>query len=344
MAALALTACKTDLEINAPYRDVTVVYGLLDQGQDTQFVKINKAFQGEGDALVYAQIPDSSEYGNEDIQYARVHRIQNGQRVKTMQLVLDTANRVPGTFYSPEHQIFYFTDTAVTFNPGENQYQLYLMQDTEYELDVMVKNKHVTARTNVVNDFGWHAIMVAPQIEMTYYSGAQGYVAQIVRWNSARDGRRYEVSWRFNYIEVRSNGDEIPRSFTQRIGTRVADNSQSIMAMEIPMEGASFYSAIAANVPADPQVVQRKFAGLDFIITVANDEFHTVLSLSEPVSGIIEERPAYSNVENGYGIFASRYTKELRGKYINGASLQELMNGPITGHLNFCSLLHANCD
>ena len=59
-----LYSCEEDFEINAPYQDITVVYGLIDQGQDTIFLKINKAFLGDGNVLEMAKIEDSSEYVN----------------------------------------------------------------------------------------------------------------------------------------------------------------------------------------------------------------------------------------------------------------------------------------
>ena len=41
-----LTSCETDFELNAPYEMVPVVFGLLDQSLDTQFIKINKILFG----------------------------------------------------------------------------------------------------------------------------------------------------------------------------------------------------------------------------------------------------------------------------------------------------------
>ena len=40
-------SCSTDFDLNAPYQPIPIVYGLLDQSSDTQFVKINKSFLGE---------------------------------------------------------------------------------------------------------------------------------------------------------------------------------------------------------------------------------------------------------------------------------------------------------
>ena len=42
-----LFACETDFEVNAPWKETAVIYGLLDQTVDTQRVIIYKAFLGQ---------------------------------------------------------------------------------------------------------------------------------------------------------------------------------------------------------------------------------------------------------------------------------------------------------
>ena len=40
VVALLFSSCETEVELNAPYKSTTVVYGLLDPVQDTQWIKI----------------------------------------------------------------------------------------------------------------------------------------------------------------------------------------------------------------------------------------------------------------------------------------------------------------
>ena len=49
-------ACNTDVDLYSDYKDITVVYGLLDPGKDTNYVKINKAFLGPGNAFDIASL------------------------------------------------------------------------------------------------------------------------------------------------------------------------------------------------------------------------------------------------------------------------------------------------
>jgi hypothetical protein len=56
------TSCDKTLNVNAEWKDITIVYGLLDQNDSVQYIKITKAFLGEGDALTFSKIADSSNY------------------------------------------------------------------------------------------------------------------------------------------------------------------------------------------------------------------------------------------------------------------------------------------
>ena len=60
-------ACETDFEVNAHWKEVMIVYGLLDQSQQQQYIKINKAILGEADALQMASVSGSVNYNPADL-------------------------------------------------------------------------------------------------------------------------------------------------------------------------------------------------------------------------------------------------------------------------------------
>ena len=41
---MLFSACETDFDVNAEWEETTVVFGLLDDSKDIQYIKINKAF------------------------------------------------------------------------------------------------------------------------------------------------------------------------------------------------------------------------------------------------------------------------------------------------------------
>jgi hypothetical protein len=60
---ITFVSCETDFDVIADYKEVAIVYGLLDQSEAVHYLRINKAFLGKGNAISYAQIADSSSFG-----------------------------------------------------------------------------------------------------------------------------------------------------------------------------------------------------------------------------------------------------------------------------------------
>lgn len=58
-----LLSCSTEVELNAPKKDIWVVYGVLDQSDSAQYIRVSRGFLEEGDALEFAKNNDLSEKG-----------------------------------------------------------------------------------------------------------------------------------------------------------------------------------------------------------------------------------------------------------------------------------------
>lgn len=341
LAAAVLAGCSTDLDINAEYKDITVVYGLMNQRDSVHLVKINKAFLGEGNALDMALVADSNEYSGEAITLAVVERLNSSGAVVETYDLHDTliTNRDPGVFNAPVQKMFYFRTPFFTqLNTGP----MYLDQEGQYRIRIVVKGKEVTSTTAIVNDFPIHPVdqdtsgIQTSRVGLMNSQGT-GYGEYEFNWESRRDCKRYVVHCRFRYDEVRGS-DTIPKAYTTLMGTRVATTIDGGEDLALSLAGESFFSGLAGYVKSDPtwaSASSRHFRGMDFLVSVANEDFHTYLTLTEPVSGIIEDRPDYSNLTNAFGIWGSRYTKSVIGKKINGNTENELENGPYTADLQF---------
>src|SRR5579872_6243382 len=106
--AILLLACNNKLNILLPYKDITVVYGLLDQSDSVHYIRINKAFEGNGNAQVMAQQYDSINYPPGTLSVS-LQDYNNGTLVRTIKL--DTTYSIPvspGVFSYPK-QVEYYT-------------------------------------------------------------------------------------------------------------------------------------------------------------------------------------------------------------------------------------------
>jgi len=324
VSLIGFSGCSTDLDINAPYREFTVIYAAFDQNETTHLVKINKSFLGEGNALDFAQVQDSSEYSQDELEVF-VHRIENGNITATYTLN-DTVltDRVPGTFYYPEQTLY-------TFNAV-------IDENAEYEVEARVRDEVFRGRTNIVNSFSIDQSTSNPNVRLSFYNqNSSTYQPDEIEWDSGLNGKRYVVSYRFKWREV-IGADTTDKSFTRTVGQRIATNTGGGQALQAVVNGLDFYTSIGNLIPEDPAVDVRIFDFVDIIWEVANEDLHIFLQLNEPVTGIVENRPPFTNVDNeGLGIVVSRLTQVVEDKTLREESLLELVTGQFTGNLKFCS-------
>ncbi len=307
---LLWNACSTDLDVNAEWKDYTVVYGILDQSEKTQYIKINKAYLGEGNALQMAKVPDSSYYDPSIMEVKLIEKMSNGVNAPVATgrtFTFDTTmvkNKEEGTFYYPD-QIVYSADIDTLYSTSGNN---------TYYYEVHIKNtasgKEVSSITPILSNVSiekprWNPIN--PMIKFSYKPDNNSSV--VVK--SAINARLYKVVYRFFYQEFFPGGDTIQKSADWFIGEAVSDNIESSSdELLFPYETMDFYSFIMQAIPYNEQVV-RIAQGVELITTTASDEFNTYIELNEPSNSLVQDRPQYSNIENGLGLFACRFSQKV---------------------------------
>ncbi len=327
--------CSTDVELNADWRNITVVYGLLDKNDTYHYVKINKAYLGDGNALTYAAIRDSSEYAPGQMT-AYIDEKINGNVVRTFPLRDTVLNNksANGIFYSPTHTVYYFVAND-------------LDEAATYELKIQVNGAEdlITAETPLVQDFvisrPFANIPGAPaQTQITFAnansSSSGQYPSEAVKWGEAPNGTRYEVKLVFNYIERTTTGST-NRALEWNIAT-VQDGA----ALEKSIDGEQFYTWVRDKIASEPalnpsDLVSRKIQGLDFSVTVAGEDLDTYIDVNQPVTGVVQERPEFTNVTNGIGLFSTRSSEVVTNKWLNKGSIEELCKGQYTYSMEFCT-------
>lgn len=298
MIMFYLSSCETDFDITADYKDYTIVYGLLNRDSNT-YVKINKAFLGNESALIMAKIQDSNEYQSEVT--AQMEEWAGNTLIKTINLEsTEINNKEDGIFYNP-YQTVYFTDET-------------LNENSTYKLNVQVNGKTITSHTEIIPDFFINRPRAgAPSIKFLDNPD----IFNKVEWDTPENGKYFEVTIRFRYREkIIGETDSVYRHFDWKIGTITVENTEGGGVVEVGYKPSQFYSLCSSNIPYnDSELEQRVDArvpvGVDFIISVANEDLYTYIEVNQSGGGITQVIPEYSNIENGLGIFASRYKKKM---------------------------------
>lgn len=308
-AVLGFNACSTDVELYADYKDIPVIYGLLDASQDTNIIRINRAFSGNNDHPINANevalIADSCNYQGKLKAYLLKYRKGYGNTYVQVgdTVFLDTMtvhNKQEGVFYAPDQKV-YFTDRPITPNSGNNEYK--------YKLFVHKGNDTITSETGVVGgeDFKLSTYGVGFVAEETQNTGK-------LMFTSADNAMFYDLEMVFNYKESHNGGAFVDKSVRYSFGAKSVD--------ELNKEGTLFYVAYSQNllfnllrdaIGADtvtdfnhPQV-ERSFdeKPIRVMMTAGGDELYNYIQVNQQ-SGFSQTVPDYTNISGGFGVFSSR--------------------------------------
>lgn len=322
---VVLTSCENEVDVNANWKDVPVVFGLLDPDSLTQYIRVSRVFLGEGDALQYAQIPDSLYYNPEDIE-VKVTETINGNVTRTW--ILDDTTGIAkdtnGIFAAPEQVVYYFK-----VNPSQK-----LNINGEYSLTI------TNAKTgNVLKG----QTLIVQKVSMQTPSNFAQQVniiprqSSFVKWTSSINGKIYEVILNFIYREeIPGNSELIRKVVPINFGRTFSADDEGGEELVREIDPLSFYQVLVASIPAstidNPRI--RHADSLEYIINVGDEDLFTYLNVNQPSNTVAQERPQFNNVENGLGLFASRttFTRKIE---LGDATTDSLRNNPLTIPLNF---------
>lgn len=305
-------SCSTDVELYADYKDVAIVYAMLNPKADTNYVKLTRAFCGTNDnpidATEVSLIADSSNYpGKLEARIIELKSTYDGPYKPTGRVFeLDTMtihDKEEGAFYAPDQKIYYFTEPLCT-GSGRDRYK--------YRLVVIKPDgDSLTAQTHMVGNEEFVIITRGVSFQMTptedvnqIYFRADGFASL------------YEISMQFNYREQKSGQAMQKKSINRTFGIKTISEFHKIEGTE-----NSYYQDYSANWlfnalanaigvdtvvnPNHPNVVRYID---DFIITIsaASDELtYYYIANQAQANSPLSLISTYTNVEGGYGLFSS---------------------------------------
>ncbi|MBP5710676.1 MAG: hypothetical protein J6W84_06835 [Bacteroidales bacterium] len=335
--SLFLAACTPKFDQNAPYKDITVAYCLLNPNEATHYVKVYKAFLTQDNAIIEAGKLDNISYYN-DITVS-VEEYVNGHLTKVMPYTM--------TYDVPKDSgIFAYNPQVVYYNNDK------LNPEATYKLKIVSnRGKVITAETPLVKDFN----IVSPVYDIAYFLISNS--TPTLKFRKAENATAYDIYLKFRYIEIDKNtGDTITPDglISWRVmRTRNTGNSSVI---EVKCALNNFFTVIASNLKADPNIIRYakgvpendldtayRYRCIDLEVWAAAEDLMTYMDVNTPSNNsIVQDRANFTNMktEDGtaYGIFSSRNVTRKRLKLQNAGDSKiedELVYGPITGHLGF---------
>ncbi len=321
VALLCVYSCSNDFDLVDEWKDIPVVYGVLDRQDTAIYVRVEKAFlDPETSALEIAQIPDSLYYPEARVKLRRVSNDQFYDFTK-VDGNLDGYPREAGTFANVPNWLY-----KLKLDPDEE-----LVENAVYELIVNRDevSDPVTATTRVVSDLKFSR--PDPNTPMKWEEGRN----QEISWLFDKENAVFfDVFVHFYYIET-IDGVDVDKSFTWQVGSNITDLSGDKIRLEINIPGELLFQTISSRIDASNNV-PRKFDRLELEVIGGGESFWDYLSVNNANTGITSSQviPNFTNFSEGYGLFAS--TNSVRQmNQLTTAARDSLSDGRFTKDLNF---------
>ena len=333
LALIMLAGCETDIDLNAPYQQIPVIYGILDVAKPVQYIRIQRSFLGEGDARDAALIADSSYYSDIQPALVRLNADGAGDTLFLRDTILDP--RKPGDFFQEPNRLYYFQND-----------QGFLQAEEDYRLVFEADDRLVQAQTKVMKPvvidrpFGPNVGSV-PLFNNDYRNNQTGNFRSFrIEYDSERGFKRFEHEVLFKFREVLSNGEENIKEVVVKLQDSRLSTDNSLIEIEVITDGEFLFRSIAEKLDENPDVVRREILNGKVKVYGAAEDLDTYLQSSEPITSIVTQRPTFTNVEYGdelgVGIFSSSYSAEQAVKWDVNTHIAMALH-PILKDFKFCS-------
>jgi hypothetical protein len=354
------SSCSTDLDLTGNYTEKAVIYGLLDPkdnpnvGGEGHFFRIQKAFLGEESAFIMALEPDSSYFKVNEV---RVELIEFNGDNESNRWELDTVTVYDKDTVGTEGEVLFFGPAQRLYKAPVN-----IDPDRTYRIELTKigggsDSLMADALTEVVDPstFAWTAPnQNSPAIpgttrKLDLFGTTGQFKDYTIRFDVAARAVQYEVWLRFHYREI-IGGTTTEKSVVWKVST--IEIPSNVTNWQVQLSAEAIYNKIASDIEPLEGVVRiiglaegsagDAFPGdnfshdMDFFIRLAGQDLYKYIDINNPTNaGVLQDKPVYTNINNGLGVLSSRSDVEFRGLYLSTTASQQLVSGIYTGDLGF---------
>ncbi len=323
VSAMFWSACSNDFDVAAPWKDIPVVYGLLDIDEEVHYIRIEKAFLDPvKNAFEIAQNADSLYYENAIVQ---LEKVGNGELYTLQRVDGNDPNvnqpRDPGIFATSPNWLYKIEADQINLKEGE---RIKLILDRGNGLPL------VTAQTVVQGP------MKKQRPTGNNFNFSPGKETEL-GWAASSEAKVFDVKLIFNYAEFPKTDPDafVQKSFDWNWAKGLTFNTTQPV-YRIQKLGEEFYGVVAGNIEDDPNL-NRFFIDIDIEIVAGGEELEKYVNVALANSGITgsQELPSFSNISEGQGVFSTRSVLTVTGFSLTPSTRDSLIDGSETKHLNF---------
>ena len=297
IALLLFASCSVDFSPNATWKEIPVVYCLLDQDDDTSWVRVEKCYLSESDIYSPALVSDSINYPEGSISVAILAFDRDGVLRDSIPFSYTLRDRPAGNFANI-NQPLYFANTSGRLRE-DWLYQLTVRHTSD---DSLVASSAVIPLVSQVSN----AVINKPSYTVTP-TGASGQFSFygpgstcLIEWDTLLFGRLYQPVVRFYYSV---EGDT---TYVDLHAPSVASRGTSSY-LSVNYSRYAFLQSLKTKLQND--TCPKKYLKMvDIYLSVSSEDYNAYISSINAGSTLSQGREPYTNINGGLGIFASRRT------------------------------------
>lgn len=297
-----LTSCETEVDTIAEYKDITVVYGLLNPNETDHYIRITKAFSGEGNANDLASNGANFYYADGEITVT-IDEYDASNVYKRSFTLARTVNEIPkdnGVFDPSQNVLYKFSE------PNLKQDYTYKLKIVNHELD-----KEITSETKIANnpELGGQQ----NQIEsIRLINLSETYITHTFTIKPTSNTGRIKVNFIFNYTEHYTDFTNKNKQVKISLGEQKTTSNEGGEFLFYNLEGGNFFSALQNNIPVTvPNLMSRSISNATLEVIAAGTDLSTYIAVNEPSTSVSQNKPEFTNLTNALGVFSSRNTTLL---------------------------------
>lgn len=318
------TSCDNELVLNAEWENIPIVYGILEEQEQIQYIRVEKGFiDAETSALEVAKRTDSIYYSNTTVQLERPD-FNETILLERVNATEEGLAREMGIF-ADEPNILYKLDLGDT-EPlqGGELVRLSIIDDKDEVL--------ASAETQIVESFTLINGQPGDPLNFSEYDRPVR-----ISWRPEGDAAAiYDVQIIINYEESLPNDATqfVDKSVTWQVRKNLLREGDDRMGIQIL--GEELYIFLDGALEESATQI-RRFRDLEVVVTAAGNELAEYIRVRQANTGITSSQivPTFSNIEGGLGLFSSSAQVSRGGIRITPSSLDSLAEGIHTQDLGF---------
>lgn len=299
---MMMSSCEVEFSPNAEWKNVPVVYCLLDQDDDTTWVRVQRCYLSEGNIYQYGSCSDSINYPQGSISVALL-AYQDGTLKDSIAFTYTERDRDSGAFAYTAQPVYY----ALTKNKLRENYTFVLKVRNTADGTLLASTEPISLIKKTSGTLiSKPSITVMPSGDTLggfYFNDGDPTTGAycLIQWNPLANARLYQPIVRF-YYESEGNVH-----YVDLLCQRVTASSSEV---RYPRE--QFLTDLKTKLQDDPSV-KHYIPHVDIYLTCCSEELNAYITTSSQGTSINQEHESFSNIIGGIGVFAARRTHLYKG-------------------------------